>query len=91
MFIHALGFNHEHTRPDRDQYVTINQDNIRNGMKNSFEKLEDSMTFGVPFDALSIMMYKADAFSNGEGKYTIESKVIIKKLHYIVFISDWLF
>jgi hypothetical protein len=75
MFVHALGFNHEQTRPDRDQYITINENNIVNGMAFNFEKLEDSMTFGVPFDALSIMMYKADAFSNGEGKYTIESKM----------------
>jgi len=74
-FIHALGFYHEHTRPDRDQYITINKDKIINGMERHFEKQEDSMTFGVPFDALSIMMYKADAFSNGEGKYTIESKI----------------
>ena len=29
--LHALGFLHEHVRPDRDQFVTVNHKNIRSG------------------------------------------------------------
>ena len=33
--MHALGFYHEHTRPDRDKYILIREDNVRKGQLNS--------------------------------------------------------
>ena len=30
-FLHTLGFVHEHTRPDRDDFISINFDNIEPG------------------------------------------------------------
>lgn len=72
--IHAMGFFHEHSRPDRDNYVTIVLENVVEPYKHNFDKIPSSLTFGVPYDGLSIMHYPEDAFSKNK-KPTIISKV----------------
>ena len=37
--MHALGFWHEHMRPDRDDYVKINFENVDLQYENNFAKL----------------------------------------------------
>ena len=67
---HAVGFWHEHTRTDRDNYVEILWDNIKPGAEQEFyiqpENTIDSL--GVPYDYDSIMHYPlVNAFSlNGQ-------------------------
>merc|ERR1711962_264950 len=73
-FMHAIGVQHTHSRPDRDNYVTIIEENIQaNATFNAtdqFEKLdeEEYNTFGLPYDYLSVMHYSDSLFSNGKGK-----------------------
>ena len=43
-FIHAWGFNHEQTRPDRDNYVEIKWGNIMRGTSFNFNKETNSLT-----------------------------------------------
>ena len=49
-FIHAIGFLHEHVRPDRDSYVKIIEENIISGYESQFDRADGSKTFGVPYD-----------------------------------------
>ena len=37
--LHALGFNHEHERPDRDKYVDILYKNIQPNERFNFDKM----------------------------------------------------
>ncbi|XP_033976394.1 meprin A subunit beta-like [Trematomus bernacchii] len=72
-FLHALGFYHEQSRYDRDDYVTIVNENIREGYENNFDKQsnETTTTQGVPYDFWSVMHYGTGYFSNGNGSTII--------------------
>jgi hypothetical protein len=70
--IHALGFNHEQSRPDRDQYVRILFDKINPKNKRNFEIDPNlSETYGVPYDYDSVMHYPKDAFAKVDGETVI--------------------
>lgn len=72
--LHALGFFHEHTRADRDQYITIHWDKIERGAENNFEKHDhDGVSFGV-YDFGSIMHYGGSAFAKVDDETTISRK-----------------
>ncbi|XP_065560955.1 zinc metalloproteinase nas-7-like [Artemia franciscana] len=73
--MHAIGFYHEQSRWDRDDYVTILEENIEADKLHNFNKYdEDRITaFGQPYDWGSVMHYSEYAFSNN-GEPTIVSK-----------------
>ncbi|KAK0141925.1 Low choriolytic enzyme [Merluccius polli] len=60
--LHALGFHHEHTRDDRDQYISIAKNNIMEGLAHNF-LIRKGKTFGLPYDTSSIMHYGRFFFS----------------------------
>lgn len=67
---HALGFQHEQTRSDRDRYVRINWKNIQPRMAYNFHK-QNTNNLRTPYDYSSIMHYGRTAFSTGYGRDTI--------------------
>eukprot|EP00551_Chaetoceros_affinis_P006820 CAMPEP_0203678904 /NCGR_PEP_ID=MMETSP0090-20130426/33671_1 /ASSEMBLY_ACC=CAM_ASM_001088 /TAXON_ID=426623 /ORGANISM="Chaetoceros affinis, Strain CCMP159" /LENGTH=586 /DNA_ID=CAMNT_0050546347 /DNA_START=107 /DNA_END=1867 /DNA_ORIENTATION=- len=70
-FMHAVGLFHEQSRPDRDNYVEINWENIEGGRDNhNFEKKINTETLGASYDYGSVMHYPKTAFSSN-GKDTI--------------------
>ncbi|XP_067144869.1 astacin-like metalloprotease toxin 1 [Centruroides vittatus] len=72
---HALGFFHEHTRPDRDNHLTIFWNNIQNGMATQFQKLHPTQTKLLnSFDVKSVMLYGDTAFSKDGVSKTMIAK-----------------
>uniref|UniRef100_A0A8C2JZ80 Metalloendopeptidase n=1 Tax=Cyprinus carpio TaxID=7962 RepID=A0A8C2JZ80_CYPCA len=75
-FLHALGFWHEQSRSDRDDYVTIMWEQIKEGHKHNFNLHNEtvSSSLGVPYDYGSVMHYSKEDFSKGS-KPTIVTKI----------------
>ena len=63
---HAVGFYHEHNRPDRDEHIEVRYKNVLSGLQRAFDKVEPGTTnlLGYGYDYASIMHYSRDAFSS---------------------------
>uniref|UniRef100_A0A8C2WH30 Metalloendopeptidase n=1 Tax=Cyclopterus lumpus TaxID=8103 RepID=A0A8C2WH30_CYCLU len=60
--LHALGFNHEQTRSDRDNHIRVQWENIIDGMEYNFDKIA-TLNQGTSYDYSSVMQYEKYAFS----------------------------
>jgi len=71
---HSIGLYHEQSRPDRDNYVTIQWNNIPYKNKFNFNKHGTNTidSLGTPYDFRSIMHYGTNAF--GGSRMTIRTK-----------------
>ncbi|XP_017002823.2 seminal metalloprotease 1 [Drosophila takahashii] len=68
-FLHALGFYHQQSTWNRDEYVRIAEENITEGTEGNFNKYDNETVedYGEPYDYSSVLHYTAYAFSkNGE-------------------------
>ena len=87
-----LGFDHEQNRPDRDQYVVMHWDQIRDDKKWNFQIMSNAewKSTGHGYDLQSVMHYSSKSFArNGVGP-TMTRRVSLKKEgHEIICISRY--
>ncbi|TKS74150.1 Meprin A subunit beta [Collichthys lucidus] len=79
-FLHALGFWHEQSRADRDDYVSIMWDRIKPGKEHNFRTYDDTVSsaLGVPYDYGSVMHYSKTSFNIGS-----EPTIVTKIPHFM--------
>ncbi|NWW77661.1 MEP1A protein, partial [Climacteris rufus] len=75
--LHALGFYHEQSRMDRDDYVKIWWDEIIEGKEHNFLKYDDSYItdLNTPYDYESLMHYEPLSFNKNASVPTITAKI----------------
>ena len=79
--LHALGLFHEHTRQDRDSYIKINWDNVREGAEQNFEKDKNGDTLGTEYDIDSVMHYGKDTFAKNDNGFVLEGIVSVNNIY----------
>ncbi|KAL4661067.1 meprin A subunit alpha-like [Arapaima gigas] len=74
--LHALGFYHEQSRTDRDDYVDIWWNQVLPGMEHNFVKYDETLITdqNTPYDYESIMHYGAYSFNKDPRYPTITTK-----------------
>ncbi|XP_063958664.1 blastula protease 10-like [Lytechinus pictus] len=74
---HAMGFQHEQSRPDRDDYVDVLWSNIQTSQKHNFDKytLDEVMSSDVvEYDVTSVMHYGSHGFAIDDAVPTLLTK-----------------
>merc|ERR1719262_1005638 len=71
--LHTLGFPHEQGRFDREDYITVQWQNIKDKWKYAFARTQMREQYS-PYDWASIMHYGAKAFSKNKWE-TLTSKI----------------
>ena len=58
-FLHALGFLHEQSRPDRGDYLNVDTSQLSSGWASQFDLMDSSewLDTSHPYEALSVMHY----------------------------------
>jgi hypothetical protein len=68
---HLFGFQHEHQRTNRDEFVVVNYTNIVPGAVNQFVKDTNSIPYG-PYDLEAVMHYNRHNFSANDSVDSID-------------------
>ena len=77
--MHALGFWHEHSRPDRDDHISVEWDNIVQGAEVNFQKAVEVNSLGSAYDFNSIMHYPTSAYAIDSNMPTITNRTAMNR------------
>ena len=79
--MHALGFLHEQSRPDRDAYIDILWDNIKEGGKSQFWKMSNLewQDLNEMYDLKSVMHYEGWSFLTEEASAAGLASIVYKE------------
>lgn len=77
--LHALGFWHEHSRPDRDDFIKIEWSNVVENAERNLVKAEEVNSLGSSYDYGSIMHYPGDAYAIDSSTSTITNTTVLNK------------
>jgi len=72
--MHAIGFWHEQSRPDRDNYVTIDLTNVGSTHRHNYNKHSTADTLHTSYDYGSVMHYNAYEFATDRSKPAMTPK-----------------
>lgn len=77
--LHAVGFWHEQSRPDRDNFVSVQWQNIKRGKEDNFARYSrgEVSTLDLAYDTSSVMHYDSTAFSIN-GRPTLVARTSLK-------------
>jgi hypothetical protein len=79
--LHAIGVIHEHCRPDRDDYVEVNYDNIKDEKEYAYDRYWSwTITYRTGYDFESVMHYAPGAFAVDPEVWTLRAKGTSRRL-----------
>ncbi|XP_061433507.1 astacin-like metalloendopeptidase [Lethenteron reissneri] len=80
--MHALGFQHEHCRSDRDKHVWVVPENIKKEWRDQIVDIKSNeQDLAAPYDCSSVMHYSMLAGSVDERNPTIIPRDVLSMLH----------
>lgn len=87
--MHALGFHHEHTRPDRDQYIRVDQEMLEQftpSRAHNYRVLPAELwdTSGHAFELNSVMNYNSQKWMTTQDM-GIENKNRVGKMTHFLY------
>lgn len=91
--LHTIGFHHMQSASNRDNYIDILWENIKEENKHNFNNYNSTVItdFGQEYDYKSIMHYSNEAFTKQKGLKTMVAKVNLQYNIFFIQINDFIF